>query len=1230
MDVASYLQMFEASVSKTGDDPLDPWDKFVQFLESWTPKLDQKSLCMVLERLIHNFMTDQRYQNDPRFISQCIKFAGLWSDPVEVYITLHSRGVGIQAAPFFIDWALQYEKRGEQFQAERVFQLGIENRAQPQDSLMHQYRLFQGRTSALNAPSDHVREPLQESQLVNQNSAHREAIHTNCKIAKRICFISRSENNPVRSSTSNSSSVKYVSMYQVEKLQCEGTELSFEELRAKKYFAKCKEQEQHQKWEVFPCVSHSLTAPLAPRTPQMSVSQSDLECVVEEKDGEIENPDVEQDAPVVRRNLSTLPEDREIEEEPQETDGDSVCAALSHSHITPNSSLGFIQATPSRVQPSPTVNTREAIGVIMGMFQAPTLLQESTLNTSALPEDSFERSCKINPVPDCPRAPSATPFMVYHDTEEQENANSDPVRSTVTRALMPRASVDESTLWGGRNVSLGSCSGLTADFRLLAHLASTPLHSSAPLSQDKGIDENTELGSVDASDEKLLLRQQKKLSPIIEQSPADEKSPELPECSIGYINITQQSQGVSLSQSLKHPLVALSFPDQTTLRSQVESSGTWSGYRSPEKEHKPNNEGWSINRISKQEEKTNPEVSRDAWSVYRSPEERPKRLEQSRSAWSVCRSPEELPKQPEEQSGAWSVYRSPEELPKQPEEPRGTWSVYRSPEDKTNLPDISRSVWSTQQKNLKRLEEPKHNWGVYQSPEEGRKTNLSSMEKQDFQLNKELSDDVFMSPKATLGLNWFQLKSPTCPLISEAAAGEDLDVMKSPSPASEWSLHHGVQLPKTGPLCAANLGPVEVMEPMITEQSFLGSGIEESHHSPPMSSTQNLCTEEKEECKDKKTELEVLSSPKQGSWSRSAPMSPMDTSKAGCVHLVSDPWDEQLIDSLLSNLQPPLSSNPKLTVWNCRLPTVNPKMTVQIAGQSLRVDSLLGQGAFATVYQATNLSTSHKHFLKVQKPANPWEFYINEQLNARLSPSTRHLFNSIHSAQLFSNGSVLIGEIHNCGTLLSAVNLYRSRGEKLIPQPLVLYFAVCILQMVELLHQAQIIHADIKPDNFILGERFLENECFDMDNLHHGLVLIDLGQSIDMRFFQEGTAFTACCRTSGFQCTEMLSGRPWNYQTDYFGIAGTVYCLLFGTYMKVQEDGGVWKTNGVFKRMVNADLWQDFFHSLLNIPDCSTLPSLRSLRLRLNTVLQEEYSSKLRSLKNRLVVQILEARSSRR
>lgn len=40
-----------------------------------------------------------------------------------------------------------------------------------------------------------------------------------------------------------------------------------------------------------------------------------------------------------------------------------------------------------------------------------------------------------------------------------------------------------------------------------------------------------------------------------------------------------------------------------------------------------------------------------------------------------------------------------------------------------------------------------------------------------------------------------------------------------------------------------------------------------------------------------------------------------------------------------------------------------------------------------------------------------------------------------------------------------------------MPQALVLAFAMRMLTMIEQIHGCQIIHGDIKPDNFILGNR---------------------------------------------------------------------------------------------------------------------------------------------------------------
>lgn len=38
-----------------------------------------------------------------------------------------------------------------------------------------------------------------------------------------------------------------------------------------------------------------------------------------------------------------------------------------------------------------------------------------------------------------------------------------------------------------------------------------------------------------------------------------------------------------------------------------------------------------------------------------------------------------------------------------------------------------------------------------------------------------------------------------------------------------------------------------------------------------------------------------------------------------------------------------------------------------------------------------------------------------------------------------------------------------------------------------------------------------------------------------MTLFPEGTVFTAKCKTSGFNCTEMQSDQPWTYQVSSTG-----------------------------------------------------------------------------------------------
>lgn len=80
---------------------------------------------------------------------------------------------------------------------------------------------------------------------------------------------------------------------------------------------------------------------------------------------------------------------------------------------------------------------------------------------------------------------------------------------------------------------------------------------------------------------------------------------------------------------------------------------------------------------------------------------------------------------------------------------------------------------------------------------------------------------------------------------------------------------------------------------------------------------------------------------------------------------------------------------------------------------------LPGDAAIEDFTKVTTITAIFFLFLpQVQKPANPWEFYIHTQLDARLEPHLRQLYARVNSFHLFQDGSVLLGELHNYGTLL--------------------------------------------------------------------------------------------------------------------------------------------------------------------------------------------------------------------
>lgn len=194
------------------------------------------------------------------------------------------------------------------------------------------------------------------------------------------------------------------------------------------------------------------------------------------------------------------------------------------------------------------------------------------------------------------------------------------------------------------------------------------------------------------------------------------------------------------------------------------------------------------------------------------------------------------------------------------------------------------------------------------------------------------------------------------------------------------------------------------------------------------------------------------------------------------------------------------------------------------------------------------------------------------------------------------------------GSLLDLANTYKLKSGKTMKEWLVIYFTVEMLKIVQAMHEVKVIHADIKPDNFLV---------YVLPNNTVGLQLIDFGCSIDMTLFPVNATFTRRVTTEDFICCEMLDGRPWSYHTDLFCIAATTHVLLFDTYIKLRKQDGLWSITQRFARYMKVDLWNIFFSDLLN--QQSRLADSTSLLNMLNEYLiHNENSNEIRYVINLL------------
>jgi len=377
------------------------------------------------------------------------------------------------------------------------------------------------------------------------------------------------------------------------------------------------------------------------------------------------------------------------------------------------------------------------------------------------------------------------------------------------------------------------------------------------------------------------------------------------------------------------------------------------------------------------------------------------------------------------------------------------------------------------------------------------------------------------------------------------------------------------------------------------------------------------------------------------------PYTPKDFAKRFSTERVSrEPYRPAAHLKLLENVQPHPSEYPGYFESGGSLPFIKPGTRLQLHDDVFTVGDMIGEGGFAKVYSAVweNGPAEEKNtVLKVQMPANDWEWYILNQVRFRFDALDHPLkekgaqwwggFMAAPRCYTYRDGAVIISQLQKMGTLLDLVNLTKNADKNII-EPIAIYLTAELLGLLELLHSVNIVHADLKPDNFLMRHTPSTQSS-------PSLQLIDFGKAIDLKLENGEKVVTANLVTAdnmagdervgtvprkldmdrvddslrkvnskkaatdvqnvhvnGLEKTE--KGRTGKYHIDYFGIAGAAYCLLFGKYIEVGTVKNRWVVKGSFKRWWQVKLWERFFDDMLNPKgeekDC--LPSLLLWRER--------------------------------
>ncbi|GAB2299319.1 hypothetical protein Dimus_033394 [Dionaea muscipula] len=171
----------------TGTDPLLPWLRGVRRLrESLPAKLLKAKLPRFLQKCAQTFDSDPRYRNDIRYIRVWLQLMDFVDEPKVLLRAMETKGIGTKLCLFYQAYALYYEKVKKYEEADKIYRLGAQNLAEPLDKLQKSYEQFLQRIVRRKNKSIQLKEgktekrPLSNSSFTHQIISCRESNPNSC------------------------------------------------------------------------------------------------------------------------------------------------------------------------------------------------------------------------------------------------------------------------------------------------------------------------------------------------------------------------------------------------------------------------------------------------------------------------------------------------------------------------------------------------------------------------------------------------------------------------------------------------------------------------------------------------------------------------------------------------------------------------------------------------------------------------------------------------------------------------------------------------------------------------------------------------------------------------------------------------------------------------------------------------------------------------------------------